>query len=323
MKKWIPILAVTAVFTFSGCKLDGIQYDFKSYNTYHPAQVLNAPAELPAVQPLKNIDAPSLQFFALGCAGSANEGQRLVAESMAKVAEGHKPDFVLYLGDNFYGRGVLSTEDPKWKTHFEDIFDSKALPMPFYAILGNHDHYLNPQAQIDYSKTNSRWRMDAPYYSFQKTIGTETVDFFAIDTTALLKGDATQLKWLEEKLGGSKASWKVVFGHHPVYSSATTYPKQTARHRQILEPVLLRHKTDLYIAAHNHSIEVLKEQNGIHYVVSGGGSRPRNVEWTESTQFAHADVGFAWLRIQGSTLEIAIVGKNGEVLFRKEIAKNV
>jgi predicted MPP superfamily phosphohydrolase len=86
----------------------------------------------------------------VGCAGTGNNGQILLAESMAKLAADFKPDFILYLGDNFYGRGVSSVEDIQWQTKFENIFKPEALPVPFYAVLGNHDYYLNPDAQVAY-----------------------------------------------------------------------------------------------------------------------------------------------------------------------------
>ena len=90
----------------------------------------------------------------------------------------------------------------------------------------------------------------------------------------------------------------------------------------ILEPLFIRYGADLYISAHNHSIEVLKEINGVHYIVSGGGSRPRDVEWTDQTNFAYADLGFVWLGIDRDVLEIRVAGKEGEILFQSEILKS-
>ncbi len=306
---------------FSACKDKGIHYDFRSYDVYKPGVVENAPESIAAVKKFEAIENPSLEFYAVGCAGSANEGQRMLGQSMAKIASVDKPDLVLYLGDNFYGRGVGSIDDPKWKSAFEDIFDPEILSMPFYAVLGNHDHYKNAQAQVDYSKKSARWRMPAYYYSFERKLEDGTlIEFFGLDTENL--NDKTQLEWLDKSLAKSKGDWKIVYGHHPVYSSAVTYAKQTEKTRQILESIFIRNKVNLYISAHNHSIEVLKEHSGIHYVVSGAGSRPRSVRWTEETKFAHADIGFAWFRIHGSTMEMNIVGKDGLILFSDQYSKN-
>jgi hypothetical protein len=43
------------------------------------------------------------------------------------------------------------------------------------------------------------------------------VHFVAIDTT---QRDAQQLAWLDADLRASKQPWKIVFGHHPMYTSS-------------------------------------------------------------------------------------------------------
>ncbi len=317
----IPFL-ITALLFFSGFNTKGIFYDLKSYNVYKPASVHGGPETIPPAQEIQDTESASLEFFALGCTGSGNEGQRLAAQSMAAFAQKRKPAFVLYLGDNFYGRGVDSITDPKWKTMFEDIYSPAELPMPFYAVLGNHDHYKNPDAQIEYSAENFRWRMPDRYYYFERVLEDGTkVEFFAIDTNSILKGEKLSLQWLDEQLGKSSADWKIVYGHHPLYSQAITYKKQREKTRQILEPVFIRHRVDAYVSAHNHSIEVLKEKSGVQYIVSGAGSRPRDVNWTDETKFARADVGFVWMRLSRGTLETGVIGKEGKLLFHDKISK--
>ena len=55
------------------------------------------------------------------------------------------------------------------------------------------------------------WRMPAPYYTF--TAG--PVQFFAMDTNEVSEA---QLLWLKDGLANSRARWKLVYGHHPIYS---------------------------------------------------------------------------------------------------------
>lgn len=301
----------------------GIYYEFRSFDHYNPGQVQDAPNKPTPLKPFKKQEENSLEFFALGCAGSGNLGQKMVSQSMAKIAGESKPAFILYLGDNFYGRGVDSVNDPKWQSLFEQIYDARSLDMPFYAVLGNHDYHKNPDAQIEYAKTNPRWRMPARYYHFENFLENGTqIDFFALDTMMLhSRKNKEQLAWLEEKLQSSKAAWKIVYGHHPVYSGAYTYPKQTQKMRAMLEPIFIRHKVDMYLSAHNHSIEVLEKISGVTYAVSGGGSRPRDVRWTDQTLFAYADVGFIKFRILEQAMEVQVIGKNGAVLFSDRIEK--
>jgi tartrate-resistant acid phosphatase type 5 len=325
MKKTVSLIFSAAVLCFlTGCNPDGIFYEFKSFKKYDAATVHNIPSNLTSVRPIEKIDAASLSFFAVGCAGSGNQGQVLVAKAMGEWSAHENPEFVLYLGDNFYGRGVSSVNDSQWQSKFEDIYDSKALALPFYAVLGNHDQYKNPEAQIEYSKKNSRWKMPAHYYSFEKILSDGTkIQFFGLDTTPIVEGKMIdQARWLEEGLRVSTADWKVVFGHHPVYSGAKTYLRQIRTMRHLLEPLFKKYKVDLYVAAHNHSIEVLKNVSGVNYVVSGAGSRPRDIYWTGETKFAHADLGFAGFRIFKTGIQVYIVnGRDGKLIFQEMIPR--
>lgn len=315
------LLSLAALF-FSGCAIDETVYRLMSFDSYSEGRVEGVREFSAPAQPVLNPQAPHLSFFALGCAGAGNEGQKIVAESMAETAEKYRTDFVLYLGDNFYGRGVKSIEDPQWKEKFEEVYHQDALQMPFNAVLGNHDYYLNPEAQVEYTKTSGRWHMPARYYSFKQAVSKETeVEFFGLDTNLLLYGEAdSQLIWLMEKLEASRASWKVVFGHHPLYSGAYKREKEQLRLRLILEPLLKKYGVDLYLSAHNHNIELFR-QEGIYYVVSGAGSRPRDVAWHESASFAGADLGFVWVRIFDRRLEVFVVGREGKITFSETISK--
>ena len=319
----IFLSAIMGIGLYFWIRETGIYYDFRSFDHYKEAAVHNAPAKQLPFKPFEKREESAVQFFAVGCAGSGNKGQKMLAESMAKVAAVYRPDFILYLGDNFYGRGLDSINDPQWQNKFEQIYDPKILSMPFYAVLGNHDYFRNPEAQIAYSEKSSRWRMPARYYSFQHSLASGTqIEFYALDTVMLLSGKGkNQLKWLEENLKSSKAAWKIVYGHHPVHSGAYTYLKQIRKMQQLLEPVLIRYKVDLYLSAHNHSIEVFKEISGVTYIVSGAGSRPRNVRWTDQTNFAYADIGFAWFRIFEREMEFYVVGHDGQIVFNLRIIK--
>ncbi len=318
------LLAGLFLILFTGCNPDGIFYDFMSFQGYKPGTVHDAPEE-----PFADVTSPLsekgiLQFFALGCAGAGNEGQRLVADSMAGLAADYPIDFVLYLGDNFYGRGVSSTNDRQWETKFESIYAHSSLQIPFYAVLGNHDLFRNPDAQVAYSALSKRWRMPARYYTFERELADGTrVQFFALDTTAMTLGEKEkQLEWLEENLKASTADWKIAYGHHPVYSGGFTWEEEIREMQEMLEPLFIQYGVDLYLSAHNHSIEFFQDIQGVSYLVSGAGSRPRDVAWIDATSFAHADLGFAWVRVFPSYLEIYIAGRDGQLLFTSRIPES-
>jgi hypothetical protein len=63
------------------------------------------------------------------------------------------------------------------------------------------------------------------------------------------------VEWLERSLAESPARWKIVIGHHPLWSSAGSKFQQARALRRIILPALCRH-ADLYLAGHEHTLEL-------------------------------------------------------------------
>ncbi|MGH8370725.1 MAG: metallophosphoesterase, partial [Gammaproteobacteria bacterium] len=59
---------------------------------------------------------PSVQFVAFGDAGTGTARQAALGRAMARVCADRGCDLALELGDNFYPRGVLSSDDPQFQT---------------------------------------------------------------------------------------------------------------------------------------------------------------------------------------------------------------
>ena len=63
------------------------------------------------------------------------------------------------------------------------------------------------------------------------------------------------VQWLEQSLRESRARWKIVIGHHPLWSSAGSKFEQAKAMRRLLLPVLCRY-ADAYLAGHEHTLEI-------------------------------------------------------------------
>lgn len=184
-----------------------------------------------------------LDFLLVGDWGRRGQRDQLdVAAQMGVAAAALRVPFVVSLGDNFYDYGVTSTGDPQWKESFEDVYAAPSLQVPWNVILGNHDYCGNCQAQIDYSGLSPRWRMPSRYYSRTESIpGGKSILMVYADTSPFVasyakhgligpnvrsQDTAAQLQWIDRTLGTSTADWKVVLGHHPIYSGGTRgYPR--------------------------------------------------------------------------------------------------
>jgi hypothetical protein len=213
--------------------------------------------EAPPVFDVKTSSRRKVRVLAFGDFGDHSSRQERLAEAMLRYHQEKRFDFALTLGDNFYPAGIASPIDERWDQEFERLYGP--LRIPFFASLGNHDWVLadSPAAEILRSAKSDRWRMPAGRYSFVAG----PVQFFALDTNLLTRA---QLDWLDAELGRSTARWKVVYGHHPVLAAGVYRDEQ--RVREALLPIL-RGRANLYICGHEHDLEHLVTDEGLHLVV--------------------------------------------------------
>lgn len=241
----------------------------------------------------------SLNFLVISdFGGQGGKIQRDVAEQMGKIAKLEKSKFVITGGDNYHLNGISDAHDPRWKTEYEDIYSAPSLYIPWYASLGNHDYVGRVQAEIEYSKISKRWKMPARYYAHTEIINdTSSVLFVHIDTSPFITdyrnhdsiyhvlGQDThkQLRWIDSVLASSKAVWKIVVGHHPIYSSVGNHGNTRELIDNVL-PLLQKYGVQIYLCGHEHFLQYLVHGN-INFFVCGGGSVSRPVSEREDVKF--------------------------------------
>ncbi|CAN5241320.1 metallophosphoesterase [soil metagenome] len=280
----------------------------------------------------------ALAFVATGDWGQEGDTrQKAVATQMGIAARRMNSSFVVAVGDNFYDAGVTSTSDAHWKVSFEDIYTDPALQTPWYAILGNHDYGGSPQAQIDYSGKSRRWMMPARYYVKSVTLpGGMAADLFFIDTSPLISGyrnsaresnlranvlgqdGKAQLAWLQAALAKSTAPWKLVFGHHPVFSGGEH--GDTSDLVRDLKPLLDRYGVQAYVNGHDHDLQHI-DRDGIAYVCTGAGASVRTVKSVTGTRFARSQVGFTAYRLTPDRLTIDFIDDRGVLMHSADVPR--
>jgi 3',5'-cyclic AMP phosphodiesterase CpdA len=263
--------------------------------------------------------------------------QKELAETMGSEAKSVGAEFIVSLGDNFQVNGVRSVQDPLWRLSYEDIYTNPSLEKDWYCVLGNHDYHGNPQAEIDYTRVSRRWNMPARWYSVKKSIegsGT-TLEMFFLDTSPLQRkywseadhySDLTsqdtvaQLRWLDSSLAASKADWKLVFGHHPVYSGGKHAPEladMPGRFAQRFE----KGGVAAYFSGHDHHLEHIHQPGShVHYFVDGA-HEIRPVTPTPASDFAVSTPGFMTVSVGKDTLRVRAVGQDGKLLHQFAIPR--
>lgn len=242
------------------------------------------------------------------------------------------------------------------------------LRVPWNIILGNHDYMGRPEAQINFTTSNQNiggfWNMPHNYYKFSESIDDKVfVDFFALDTNACqghvqrshpetISNLQLQKNWLIDELQHSDARWKIVFGHHPMYTKgrghgccgrcfrdelyALTTPIDSTTKKKKgfgFERALEENDVSLYISGHEHVFQHHKgEGHNVQHVVCGnsgaemrvdangfylGPDRHISIDWVANA----LDYGFMVYRVTLEKIVIEYVNHHAEVFEAVEIVK--
>ncbi|MCE3234479.1 MAG: metallophosphoesterase [Vampirovibrio sp.] len=252
------------------------------------------------------------RFIAFGDWGAGTPFQKDIAAQVTKLYDRDPYDAVLMLGDNIYPTGDIKKFGKVYFTEMYPVLIQNGVN--FIVALGNHDrHDSHELDQLAF------FRMPGFYYQVSKP----HVDFFVLETNLFAK-DQVQQKWLEKALKDSKADWKIVMGHHPIYSSGEH--GMNAGLKKTLEPILVKYKADMYLAGHDHEYERFKPIQGVQHIVSGGGGAylrnfnkplPASMVRLKAHHFLNFNLTEAALKMQvidktGKTIDHAVWTKAGQ-----------
>jgi acid phosphatase len=248
------------------------------------------------------------RFLAVADTGSGDANQRAVGRQMAEVHRLRPVDLVVMGGDNIYPSGDMALIEATFRKPYAALL---AAGVPFHAVLGNHDlRTANGDPQVAYKPFGMKGR----FYALRRGL----VEFFMLDTN----GNADwqrQLSWLRASLAASTAPWKVVVGHHPIYSSGLYGNDPGLRAK--LSALMAKHGVQLYINGHEHNYERSRPIDGITYlVVGGGGASLRPVIATAQSAKAASVFSFAEIEADPRQLRVVAWDKAGNAIDRAVIA---
>ena len=209
----------------------------------------------------------TVRFAVIGDYGFAGEPEANVADLVISWA----PDLIITTGDNNYEFGEASTIDINigqfYHEYISPYVGSFGAGSPsgnrFFPSLGNHD-WESPNAQpyLDYFALPGNER----YYTF--TSG--PVQFFVIDSDPRepdgVTSDSVQAQWLRDALQASTAPWKLVYFHHPPYSSGAVHGSQT-----YMQWPFQAWGASAVLTGHDHTYERVIIDNFPYFVVGLGG----------------------------------------------------
>jgi len=252
--------------------------------------------------------------------------------NVANALKAQNPDFVVSVGDNFYSSGIESATDERAHI-WVDVYNAT---VPWYVCLGNHDYIGNAAAQVDMSRIYQQWVMPDRFFNVQKN----NIELFFIDTTPWIEHNYVehhfgnqygigpgpwvdfehqktriieQKEWLIRALEQSTASRKFIVGHHPLWTFGY-HRHQTGDFYSFLKNILLQYNIEAYLCGHDHNMQHIVSEEGIHEFVSGAGSSSYPIEQVEDSTliFATGETGFLMVRDNGA---FEIINSYGRTIY--------
>jgi 3',5'-cyclic AMP phosphodiesterase CpdA len=285
-------LLLSLVLTGSGCQDTAIKAG--------PTAMAAMQSAAEPLVTLPNKDG-SLKFAVLGDFGTGDRRQYQLAEQMATLHRRFHYELVVLVGDNLYGSERPQDFQKKFEFPYKPLLDAG---VKFYASLGNHD----AREQRFYKLFNMEGKL---YYTFTPK---SNVRFFALDSSY---PEPEQIQWIEKELTASSNDWKIVFFHHPLYSSGNRHGSDL-RLREVLEPLFLKYNVSLVLNGHDHFYERIKPQKGIAYFVVGSGGQLRVGNIDRGTGITakgfDTDLAFMAAEIVGDEMYFNVISRLGQTV---------
>lgn len=240
-----------------------------------------------------------VRFVAFGDSGNGSADQRAVATQMGTVPL----DFMLHLGDIAYDSGTRA----QLEAYFFDMYANLLQDIPVFPASGNHEYETEdarPFREAFMLPENGGPDGVERWYSYDWG----DVHLVALDSERI---GPVQADWLDADLTANRLPWVIVYLHRPPFTSGEHGSDGNVR--QYFVPLFVRHHVPLVLSGHDHDYERSVPQDGVTYVVSGGGGRgTRELGRSSFTAFSEAVCHFLFVSVEGDQLTLHAIDGVGQ-----------
>jgi hypothetical protein len=259
--------------------------------------------------------AVQTKFAVIGDYGDDSSGEQAVAD----LINSWNVDFIITTGDNSYGNTPIDENIGKYYAdyigNYIGSYGSGSPINKFFPSLGNHDYsdggglsaYLNYFTLPGISGNSSG---NERYFDFVHG----NIHLFAINSNSKeldgRDGSSIQANWLQTQMTNSTAKWKIVYDHHPPYSSG---PHGSST---VMRWDFSQWGADAVMSGHDHTYERL-EVDGLTFFVNGlGGKSTYNFSniLPESQLRYNGDYGAMLVEATESTLTAKFYNTSGVLI---------
>jgi predicted phosphodiesterase len=296
----------------------------------------------------RTVEGQALSFGVIGDSGSGDIRQQEVARAMVQWSAAHPWQFIMMLGDNIYEDGNPAYFSSNFLIPYRELIHRG---IPFHSVLGNHDR-RHPAARLGCAQVEEKafgyvggtdeypFEVDIPdspglkarFLVINSSAWEEILESGREDTLPCKDQSMSRLDRFKKWMDSSKHyRWNLLFMHHPLYSFLKPWYIPPFYHghggsprlRAKLEPLMEGKKVDVVFAGHDHLYQKIRPQQGIHYFVSGGGSRLRSGGNFNHPQveFGAQQLHFIDVKLTQNEMKFQVIDSQGKVFHSGTISK--
>lgn len=215
------------------------------------------------------VNADTILFAEIGDFGNAGMNEY----NVAAMVKSWNPDFIISGGDNNYTNGKLVTIKNNISQFYGDYIYNYDAPEAYKCYGKAFNDKINRFFPTPGNHDAANWDKLMPYYNFFTLPGNESyysfrwgpVSFFSINS---VNGDQNKQKeWLKSETNLSNAPFKIVFFHHPPYSSGGH------GNNDFMQWDFKSMGLDVVFTGHDHVYNRIEkvDEKGLYYIVNGLG----------------------------------------------------
>jgi 3',5'-cyclic AMP phosphodiesterase CpdA len=250
---------------------------------------------------------PDVRIAVAGDTGTGDAAERATVQRI--VADGREDphDALLLLGDLVYEDGDADLTDERVTEPFAPVTDAGAELLP---VLGNHDYVSDDADEI----LAELGRPDPWYVEAVGPVRVVVLDSNLVD-------DEDQTAWLRDTLAEPQPpdTWTIVALHHPAYSAGEHGSDLDVR--ETWSPLFAEYDVPLVLAGHDHDYQRSRPQDGVTYVVSGGGAKLRPTGHEEFTAVSASVLHYLDLLFYDDRIVGRAVDQSGHLVDSFTIAR--
>lgn len=311
---------------------------------YNGSFVATDPAALPAggQRAGREISSDQATLFFLADMGHASAQQAQVFTALEQQVEPHAPtamapeaaeavsapsaykapsfSMIVGGGDWAYPHGP-EDNSPHERARLDHTVLNRAARLatqaPFLSVLGNHEYgdqsgAADPQQFMAFAKDKG---LEVPgrYYHYEIQAPHWALDLIAVDSS-VLAADPDQQHWVAETVAQSVAKeaaeglprWRIMISHHPLQSYGYHGNETDYLQTLLAEPLK---QCDLFLAGHEHDIQVLRDQPGRLplSLVCGTSSESRPITAGKETLYHTSAPGYGAIEIGPRQLSLQVL----------------